>query len=234
MDHMFLIEATTPGQEIKISMAAALTILVGTMVYGFTFGLWRAPLQGIYSAVKMPLLFFAAVISTSLINTMLAQLMGAKLSFRKVSMTVLLGMAITAALMAAIAPVVLFLVLQLPAPNASVLSLPADHPAVMSSMRIYWTVLLLHVAVIAVCGIIGNFRLHKLLCHLTGARRMASRLMIVWILVMGLAGCELSWLLSPFLCKPTQEPHIVPREYFQQNFYERVWYAINEVTRRGT
>jgi len=63
---------------------------------------------------------------------------------------------------------------------------------------------------------------------------MASRLMIVWIFVMGLAGCELSWLLSPFLCKPTQEPHIVPREYFQQNFYERVWYAINEVTRKGT
>ena len=41
----------------------------------------------------------------------------------------------------------------------------------------------------------------------------------------------LSWLCSPFLCKPSQRPHILPREYFQQNFYERVWQALTELER---
>lgn len=51
-----------------------------------------------------------------------------------------------------------------------------------------------------------------------------------WISVAGFVGCEISWLLSPFLCKPTQQPHIIPKEYFQENFYERVWRAITDLT----
>ncbi|MFC1499151.1 hypothetical protein ACFLS1_11885 [Verrucomicrobiota bacterium] len=213
----------------KVILGICATILVGTLVYGFIFGLWRSPLQGLYSAIKMPLLFFSTVLASAVINTMLTQVLGARLSLRQVCASILLGMAISAAIMGAVSPVILFFVLQIPSPDPSVVGLSFNHPAVDASKHMYWVLLLTHVSVIGVSGIAGNIRLYHLLKVLTGTRRMALYLMSIWISVAGFAGCQLSWLLSPFLCKPTQLPHIVPKEYFQENFYERVWRAIMDL-----
>lgn len=213
----------------KVIVGVCATILVGTLAYGFVFGLWRSPLQGLYSALKMPLLFFSTVLASAGINAMLAQVLGSGLSFRQVCASIFLGMSISAAIMGAMSPVVLFFLLQAPSPDPTVLGLSFDHSAVAASRHVYWMLLLIHVGIIGVAGIVGNIRLYLLLRILTGTRRMALYLLVIWISVAGFVGCELSWLLSPFLCKPTQPPHIIPKEYFQENFYERVWHALTDL-----
>jgi hypothetical protein len=93
--------------------------------------------------------------------------------------------------------------------------------------------LLLHVGVLALAGIIGNRRALRLLETMVGEKRRARRVGLVWLLTAGFVGCQLSWLFSPFLCKPTQEPHLLPREYFQENFYERVWHTLRALNNQS-
>ena len=86
--------------------------------------------------------------------------------------------------------------------------------------------LLTHVSVIGVCGILGNIQLFRILCRLLATRRMAARVLAVWLATSGFVGCELSWLLSPFMCEPVSPPHIVARLYAETNFYEYTWRAL--------
>ena len=50
--------------------------------------------------------------------------------------------------------------------------------------------------------------------------------MLAWLLVSGFAGCELSWLFSPFICKPNFPPHLITRTYWEGNFYEQLYRAV--------
>ena len=49
-----------------------LAIAVGSSVYGATIGLWRAPLQSVFTAIKFPLLIFLICIGNGAVNGMLA------------------------------------------------------------------------------------------------------------------------------------------------------------------
>ena len=177
----------------------------------------------------MPLLFFAIAFSSGLANYLLGLVMGARLVFGHVLMSMLYGMAVTAAILGAVSPVALFLVLQAPAPAPDIVGLPFRDPKVAESMRVFWVILLLHGGAIGAAGIAGNLKLLGLLRSLCGSRRMAARVLTVWIIVCGFVGCELSWLFSPFLCKPNYPPHLIARMYFDGNFYEHVWWGLKEL-----
>jgi hypothetical protein len=211
------------AEQARLCAAALVALCAGTAAYGYSFGAWRDPAQAFYSAAKMPLLFISVALVSGLINFMLARLLGARLTLRQTLMAVLIGMAITALILGALSPIVFFLVMQAPAPSSS---LPDPDQALL---RVYHAVLLLHVLIIGLAGLAGNVRMFGLLVFLIGGRRVVWKVMAVWLAILGFVGCQLSWLLSPFLCKPTQTPHIFPREYFQQNFYERVWQAMKEL-----
>ncbi len=228
MDSSLLSGVAEPGKQFRIVVMACITVVIGTALYGFAFGYWRSPVQGLYSAVKMPLLFLSVILTTTAINTILAQIMGAGLSLRRVTMIVLLAMAVTSAILGCFSPVALFLVTNMPSPDPAILGFQFNDPLVARSAATYWLLLLGHVAVIGIAGIAGNIRLYRLLRSLT-TKKMALSLLLTWIIVIGFVGCQLSWLFSPFLCKPTQLPHIFPKEYFQENFYERVLRAIEAV-----
>ncbi len=210
----------------RIIVGGSIAVLLGTMVYGFVFGVWRDPLQGLYSAVKMPILFFATVLTSATANTMLGQAFGAKLQFRQVCTCMLVGMAVASSLLGAISPVLFFFIGQLPAPGTDYVGLELTDHAAHAITSVYWRLLLLHVSVIGAAGFAGNLKLYRLLVAIDLRRRMALTLLAVWIGVSGFVGCELSWLLSPFLCAPTEVPHFVQRGYFEENFYERMWRAV--------
>ena len=214
------------GESRRVVAGACATIVAGATAYGFAFGFWRCPMQGVYSAIKMPVLFFSAAAASALINTMLAQLMGARLAFKQVCSAMLVGMAIAAAIMGSLSPVMLFMVAQMPGPDPAAMGRTASDPEVMESMEMFWRILLMHVGVIGAAGVIGNLRLYELLKQLTGKPSLSVRILVVWICISGFVGCELSWLLSPFLCKPNYEAHFITRTYFQGNFYEQVWRAL--------
>lgn len=215
---------TGTGQTRVLIRACVITTLA-TSLYGFTFGLWRSPLQGLYSAIKLPLLFFAVVAASTLANTVLAQLSGARLSLRQCATIILSGMTVTAIVLAGLAPVMLFLILQAPAPDPAVVGLARTAPAAQASLSVYRSVLLAHVAAVGLAGLIGNVRLYRLIRMLVPDRARSLRLLAIWLAITGFVGCQLSWLLSPFVCEPTSPPHVVARLYFQFNFYEYVWSA---------
>jgi len=216
------------GGQRRVLAAAFLSILLGSACYGFAFGLWRSPIQGLYSAAKMPVLLLATVGASAIINTMFAQVIGSGLSLRQVCAIMLLAMAVTSLILGSIAPPVVFLLLHVASPGTVCEGLPESAPGAFPFMMAYRMLLLVHVAVIGAAGVAGALRLYRLLRRLTRTRRIAVWLQVLWIAVCGFVGCELAWLLSPFLCKPTHAPHVIAREYWQQNFYERVWQALRE------
>lgn len=203
-----------------------LVLLGGTLAYGFAFGLWRAPEQGLYSAVKMPALFLSIIGTTTLVNGMIAPLMGVPIRLRQTLMAMLYAMAITASILGAFAPVAIFLVLQVPAPLPSAVEKHAMHPDIQASMAVFWPLLLGHISLIACAGIAGCLRLRSVLRAIAPSDAAAARVLAVWIIVTGFAGGELSWLFSPFLCKPDFPPHLIARTYHEGNFYEQVYRGI--------
>jgi hypothetical protein len=224
-----LSEALRYPREQRLVLRVALQgILLGTLSYGAVMGLWRSPLQAAFSAVKMPLLFFSVVLASGVLNTMLAQLRGAGFSLREVCLYMLVGMGITAAILAALSPVALYFVLQVPPCRQGLDSLPAPASALAPAMHVFRRLLLLHVACIGLAGLLGNLRLYQLLRLRLPDRAMARQILAIWILVSGFVGCELSWLFSPFLCKPNFPAHVFARSYFEGNFYEHVYHAVRE------
>lgn len=188
-----------------------LAVLVGSSLYGFVFGIWHSFLQGALSAVKMPVMIFAVSVSSALINYMLAQVLGAGLSFRQVFLCMLLSFSITAILLGAMSPVLLFFSAQCPGRY--------DKNAVDG----YRILLLLNTAVVALCGMIGNVKLYQLLERLTGSGLLALKVVVLWIFAAGLVGCELSWVLSPFLARPDIPLPLYNPNAFSSNFFEYLY-----------
>ena len=84
------------------------TVLAGCGLYGFTIGIWRAPTQGLYAAIKFPLLVLLTTLGNALINGMLAQLLGLRISFRESTLAILTSFLIAAVILGALSPIMLF------------------------------------------------------------------------------------------------------------------------------
>ena len=194
-----------------LAASAAVLLLGGAALYGFVFGLWRSPWQGALSAAKLPLVLFATVALSGCVNGMLAQTLGSGLSFRRTLVCILLGLAVSAVLLAAVSPVALFFVLQLAPPGA-----PGD-------LTVYRALLPLHTAAIGACGVAGCIRLYRLLLAVAPNPAAAGRTLASWILVSGLVGCEVSWVASPFLARPDLPVPLLNPGAFQGNFFEYLW-----------
>ena len=193
-------------------------LLTGTLCYGAVFGAWRSAAQAGVAAVKMPLFVLSLLAVSGLINVILAQVLGSKMSARQVMLCLLMGLTLTYVILAAVSPVLLFFSLQCPPPGSP------------NGVRVYWGLLLAHTAVIGVAGLIGNVRLYRLLNALTQSPAIAGRVLISWLLVTGLAGCELSWIISPFLATPVDPVPLINPNAFKTNFFEYVWRAFIAVS----
>ena len=81
-----------------------LSIGIGCAAYGFSIGLWRAPLQGVFVAVKMPCLIFLTLLVNGFLNGMLAVLLGSGLSFRQTFIACLMSFAIFGLIVGSLSP----------------------------------------------------------------------------------------------------------------------------------
>jgi hypothetical protein len=190
---------------------SSLAVLAGAALYGAVFGIWRSPLQAGLSAIKLPLLIFSVTAVSSLINGMLAQVLGSGLSVRQVWTCILVSLAVSSILLGALSPVALFFVLQAPSSTG-----PETIPA-------YRMLLLVFTAMIGLCGIIGNVRAYRLLKGMPASAPVAGRVLLAWIGVSGFAGCELSWLFRPFLCCPGKPVAFFRPDAFSSNIFECLW-----------
>jgi hypothetical protein len=208
------------GRRLGLIGARALVVTIaGGAIYGFAFGLWRAPEQALYSAIKLPLLLLAVVAASAVINGVLALLLRSGIGVLKGAVAILLSFSVAVLLLAGLTPVALLFVLSVPGPESAIAPAEIHRTAEL--------VLFFHIVVVGACGLAGNVRLYQLLRQLAPTRAIALRVLMTWILVDGIVGSQLSWILRPFLCKPHLPPEFIRERALDGNFFEEIFRIVS-------
>lgn len=176
----------------RVLLYAAVTV-AGTAAFGMVVGSWRDPMQGLYTAIKFPLIVLLTALGNGLLNGMLAPLLGTNISFRQSLLAVLMSFTIAAAVLGACAPLIYFAIWNAPA--------LANNTATAATTHGY--ILMMFVAVIALAGIVANARLLQLLRQLSGSQPSARRTLFAWLAGNLLLGSQLAWILRPFVGSPS-------------------------------
>ena len=193
-------------------------IVVGAGIYGAAMGWWRDPQQALSVAIKFPLIILLTTLGNALINGMLAPLLGLNIPFRQSFSAVVMSFAITSAILGAFSPLIAFMVWNAPPMSPQAVTGPA-----------YSLIKLVHVAVIAFAGVVGNARLFQLLAQLGGNKNVARRVLFAWLAGNLFLGSQLGWILRPFIGSPE-----LPVEFFRAtalhgNFYENVFHSTLQI-----
>jgi len=191
--------------------------LVGSSIYGSTIGIWRSPLQAAYVAIKFPLLIVLVTTGNALINGMLAQLYGARISFRQSYLSVLMSFATASILLLSLSPLSYFLIYSCP---------PMGSEGALAAHRI---IILFDVLVIAFAGIISNVNLYRLLQRITDSGIKSKQIIFSWLAVNLLLGGQLSWILRPFIGTPKVPVDFVRDNALDGNFFESVLESVVEL-----
>ena len=206
-------------REPRWLLTCVLTIAAGCALYGGVVGLWRAPLQAVYTAIKMPLLIFLTCGGNALLNGLLAQVLGSGLSFRQTSLAILMSFTIAALVLAALSPVAFFIYLNTPA-------LTSDARGTGHSLT-----LLCDVLFIAYAGVVANRRLLRLLERRCETPSAARRIFWCWLVGNLFLGAQLSWVLRPFIGTPGLAIEFLRDDPLRGNFYEAVLHALRHLLR---
>jgi len=202
------------GWRLAVCLAV---IVVGAGLYGAAMGYWRAPQQAFYVAIKFPLIILLTTLGNTLLNAMLAPLLGLNISLRQSFLAVLFSFTIASAILGSFSPLAAFLVWNAPPLSASAAEL---------STGTYSFIQLTHVGVIAFAGVTANLRLAQLLQHLSGNSRIARRVLLAWLAGNLLFGSQLTWIMRPFIGAPGLPVQFLRATAFKGNFYETVFHAL--------
>ncbi len=192
-----------------------LVIVAGAGAYGAAMGWWRAPLQGLYVAIKFPLIILLTGFGTAMLNAMLAPLLGLNIPFRQSCLAVLSSFAISAAILGAFSPLAAFMVWNAP-------PLSTDTHAAEGT---YSFIMLMHVVVVAFAGMASNLRLAQLLQQFSTGRAAPRRVMFAWLTAKLFLGSQLTWMLRPFIGSPGLHVQFLRDTPFTGNFYETVFHS---------
>jgi hypothetical protein len=188
-------------------------IVIGTAAFGGAVGVWRDPLQGLYTAIKFPLIVLLTAVGNGLLNGMLAPLLGINISFRQSLLAIFMSFTIAAAVLGACSPLMYFVVWNMPALDTQAAGAATTH-SVMFVML---------VAIMAMAGIAGNVRLLQLLRQLSGQQASARRTLMAWLAGNLLLGSQLTWVLRPFVGSPSLPVEFLRPNPLDGNFFEALW-----------
>lgn len=203
--------------DLRSVVGCIIIILIGSGLYGFTLGIWRAPLQSLYTAIKFPALIFLTCGGNALLNGMLAQILGLPLSFKQTSLAILMSFAIAAIILGGLSPITLFIWYNAP-------PLASESATLGHSLMLF-----AHVCAIAFAGVMANRRLLDLLRRVGGDSRTALFVLFSWLAGNLFLGAQLAWNLRPFIGHPSLAVQFLRDEPLRGNFYEHVWYAIQDL-----
>ena len=131
-------------------------VALACALYGAVLAGWRSPQLAGYVACKLPLLFLGTTLLVAVFNWMTAAGLGSGLSFKSTVFTVVAAMTIGGWILLALVPVALFFL----ATGVPYAGTPAELRYAHNS------ILMTHVALLALAGILGNAAL------LQGLRRI--------------------------------------------------------------
>lgn len=194
--------------RIITAMAVLCASLSG--IYGLVMGISNGPVQALMSCMKLPILFLlTAIICIPSLYTFNV-LLGQRFRFVQTVALMVTTLGTTTVLLASLAPVAFFF------------TMTTDN---------YSFLLLMHVALMALCGVYGVQYLYR------GCRYLAFRmdqslntlLLKIWIALYGVVGMQLGWRLRPFVGSPGS-PLQLFRSQEEGNFYLAVWHALIGLT----
>jgi hypothetical protein len=194
-------------------------IVVGAGLFGAAMGSWRAPLQALYTAIKLPLIILLTALGNGLLNAMLAPLLGVNVGVRQSLLAVMISFTIAAVILGAFSPLLAYLVWNTP-PRSVV-------PG--ASFSSHGVVLLSQTAMIAFAGIAANVRLLQLLRELSGSTGAARKVLFAWLAGNLLLGSQLSWIFRPFVGSPNLAVEFLRADPFHGSFYEAVFNALRHL-----
>lgn len=201
-------------EETRYLLISLWLLIGGGAMYGASIGIWRDPMQALFVAIKFPLLLGLTALGNALINGMLAQLLGASISFRQSLLAVLMSYALLAIILGAFAPLSWFLVWHLPAMGS------------ISQALGYDLYLITNVVLIIFAGVIANSQLYRLLVYICKDNLKAKQILIAWLVVNLFLGAQLSWNLRPFFGTPHLLVKFLRDNPFDGSFYEAIFYVI--------
>ena len=190
-------------------------IILGAGCYGAAMGWWRDPQQALFVAIKFPLIILLTALGNALINGMFAPLLGLNIPFRQSFSAVVMSFAITSAILGAFSPLIAFMTWNAPPMSPQAVTGPP-----------YSLIKLVHVAVIAFAGIVGNARLFQLLAQLGGNKNVARRVLFAWLAGNLFLGSQLCWILRPFIGTPNLPVEFLRATALRGNFYENVFHSL--------
>ena len=187
-------------------------IVLGSGSFGFAVGIWRAPMQALFVAIKLPILILLTTLGNGLLNGALAQLLGLPLGFRQSLTAVLMSFSVASIILGALSPLLFFMILNLPEVRDT-----------GNINRSYGAIILSAVLVISFAGTTSNLHLHRLVEHAGRSKPLASRIILAWLAVNLLLGGQLSWIMRPFIGTPDAPIEFLREAAFDGNFFETVW-----------
>lgn len=188
-------------------------IVVSTALYGAVLAGWRSPCLSAYVAVKLPLLFLGTIAIVAVFNWMTANILGSGLSFRTTLFVVLGSMTIGSWILLSLVPVSLFFLL-------SGVPGTGTHDEVRYAHN---CILVTHIMVLALAGAGGNITLLKGLRRTVAPRCPVAALFCIWLSAFAFVGCQVSWILRPFVGSPFYPVAFMRPDCLSRNFYEFVF-----------
>lgn len=191
--------------------------IIGSSIYGATIGLWRGPLQAAYVAIKFPLLILITTISNGFLNWLLSEMIGANFTFLRTLKYQFLSYAIASTILLSFVPISLFFLWNTP-PHS-------DMALIVNSI-----LTLIHVLFIAIAGIIANLRLLHILKKHMNSKFLAKTVLITWLAGNMVLGCQISWILRPFIGSPNLAIQFIRPKPLEGNFYIDVYNKLISIT----
>ncbi len=182
-------------------------------MYGAVLAGWRSPRLSAYVAVKLPLLFLGTMGVVSVFNWMLASVLGSGLSFRQTLFSVAAAMGVGCWFLLAFVPLALFFLLT---------GVPAEGPH--DTLRYAHNAMLMtHIVLLALAGVAGNAALLGGLRKVVRPGCPVGGLFALWLAAYAFVGCQLSWVLRPFVGSPFYPVAFLRPDRFDRNFYEFIF-----------
>lgn len=191
-----------------------LTICLGVGAYGASIGAWQGIELAVYVAIKLPLVIVFTLTLNGILNGMLSQILGIRISFLQTTLALLTSFSVFALIVGSLSPITLGMALDSPGPES--------HQAGQT----HRILILTHTGIIALAGITATVRLYRLLLPHAASPTAAVRGVTCLILGNLFAGAQVGFLLRPIFGHPGLEIEFLRPDMFQGNFYESVWWAL--------
>ncbi|MEO0416973.1 MAG: hypothetical protein AAF226_18700, partial [Verrucomicrobiota bacterium] len=153
----------------------------------------------------------------TMLNGMLGLLLGSRLSFIQTSLSLLRSFALFGLIVGSLSPLTLGMALDMPGPESP------------DAAKVHSRLLILHVAIIALSGVLATLHLYRLLRHRCPSKSSSRLTMLGWLAGNLFLGAQVSYILRPIFGQPHLEVQFLRPDPFNGNFYESLWWAITRL-----